>query len=531
MLFESLVPVPVHQACAAYEVRQTEIVNREVGKLKEATTLMNELLSSMNLPACLEETKGDDLPQSLKDKAEAVKAAGGVTSLSQLIQELPELLTRNTEILDEADRLLKEEKDSDDQLRAQFKDKWKRTPSDKLTSTFIANAQKYRTIINNATQADKVVKDKFETHKVNMEALSGGAATLPACMPAGAGGGGSSAAGLPVARTLRQQMEQVDTVKAERQVIESEFKGTKPEMRKVFLDAYHKEGSVNGPVISQESLARAFGQLQKQVDESVKSQESLMEEVRKNYEELTRQSGSGGSGREDKMKALAAAHDAYFELKSNLQEGIKFYNDLTQLLVTFQSKVSDFTFARKTEKDELMKDLTSAMSSLNMAPTPAAPAHHATDSTAAKGPPPARPPPPAQNPYAGAPTAAPAAAPPASAAAPAAAAGAPAAPNPYAGAPPGANPYAGAPYPPPAQNPYPQQQPGYTPYPVQPNMPYPPQGYAPPPMPQGYNPYGPPQGYAPYGQAPYNPYGANPQYPQQPPQYPPQNPNQPPNWR
>ena len=34
MLFESLVPVPVHQACAAYEVRQTEIVNREVGKLK-----------------------------------------------------------------------------------------------------------------------------------------------------------------------------------------------------------------------------------------------------------------------------------------------------------------------------------------------------------------------------------------------------------------------------------------------------------------------------------------------------------------
>ena len=68
------------------------------------------------------------------------------------------------------------------------------------------------------------MKDKFETHKVNMEALSGGGAGLPACMPAGAGGGGSSAAGLPVARTLRQQMEQVDTVKAERQVIESEFK-------------------------------------------------------------------------------------------------------------------------------------------------------------------------------------------------------------------------------------------------------------------------------------------------------------------
>ena len=47
-----------------------------------------------------------------------------------------------------------------------------------------------------------------------------------------------------------------------------------------------------------------------------------------------------GNARDDMLKKLAAAHDAFFELQKHLQEGTKFYNDLTQLLVTFQNKVS-----------------------------------------------------------------------------------------------------------------------------------------------------------------------------------------------
>ena len=67
----------------------------------------------MNLPAALEESDGESLPQSLKEKARVVRQVGGIDLLKSLIADLPSLLQRNKEILDEAERLLNEEKDSD----------------------------------------------------------------------------------------------------------------------------------------------------------------------------------------------------------------------------------------------------------------------------------------------------------------------------------------------------------------------------------------------------------------------------------
>ncbi|XP_066603729.1 programmed cell death 6-interacting protein isoform X2 [Prorops nasuta] len=370
-LFAELVPVSVHQALSSYEVRRNELVNAEISKLREMTQVLNSVLASLNLPAAIEDTNGTELPQSLLDKALYVRQAGGIAALNAAMNELPELLLRNKELLDESERMLKEERESDDQLREQFKERWTRIASSRLTEQFTINARKYREIINNAVSADKVVREKYENNREGMEILSLEEKDLVRAVPTG-----SAVQESGVVSQLRKLMEDVETLKAERDVIESELKSVTVDMKATFLTALAKDGLIDEPNLSVENIGQCYGPLQKQVRESSARQEELIVQIQSAHAQFTNEQSGSGSSREAMLCKLATAFDTFKELKGNLEEGVKFYNDLTQLLVVFQNKISDFCFARKTEKEELLKDLTSNLSQAGPAQTPTIPSHH-----------------------------------------------------------------------------------------------------------------------------------------------------------
>ncbi|GBM16713.1 Programmed cell death 6-interacting protein [Araneus ventricosus] len=385
-MFSALLPIAVQQAVSAFDLRKMEIVNREKERMQSETQMLNGILASLNLPAALEDTSGNALPQSLKDKAQAVKDKGGMEVIQQLLNELPSLHQRNNEILAECERMLKDEEDSDTELRSKFGSQWVRTPSAKLNAPLKNNLTKYAQMVSTAHSADGIVKEKYEKHKDKIALLCLPEDQLTNDLPAG-----SPVASCPSVDRLKSLMRDVESLKSEREMLMSELESPAVDMKAKFLSALSSEGNVNEQALSAETLGQVYGPLQKSIQDNISKQEQIVKEIQVAHNEFSKEKNNSSSAnkREALLCELAAAHDAYMELLGNLQEGSQFYNNLTEILVNFQNKISDFCFARKTEKEEVVKDLQKNIVSVASQPSPLAPpAHHNANQKPVRPPPP-----------------------------------------------------------------------------------------------------------------------------------------------
>ncbi|CAI5690580.1 unnamed protein product [Oreochromis niloticus] len=366
-LFEKMVPMAVQQSMSIYSQRKAETVNRLVGTMREATNLCNGVLASLNLPAALEDLSGDSIPQSIAEKARNVVQHGGLQSIEQLIKDLPELLTRNREILDESLKMLDDEETTDNELRTKFSQRWSRTPSGDLYKPLRTEGANFRNILDKAVQADQVVRDRYSTHCAMIALLCKPENELNAAIPS-------------ANPTKTLQGSELEEVKKERETMEGEIKAVTFDMSITFLTALAQDGAINEEQLSLGQLDQLYGSYNQRVQASLRTQEELLGKVQTSHQEFSslKQSNADSNQREEVLKKLASAHDSYMEISNNLREGTKFYNDLTEILLKFQNKCSDIVFARKTERDELLKDLQQSIAREPSAPTFNVPAYQST---------------------------------------------------------------------------------------------------------------------------------------------------------
>jgi programmed cell death 6-interacting protein len=130
-----------------------------------------------------------------------------------------QLVQRNREILSETVRMLDEEEREDTELRSRFKEKWTRQPSAGLTENLRKEVNKYQTILETASGADQTVRQKFEANKAAIALLGQPVGEIQAALPK-AGALSPRVQGSQCVQDLRTLMEEVMTLKAEREVIE-----------------------------------------------------------------------------------------------------------------------------------------------------------------------------------------------------------------------------------------------------------------------------------------------------------------------
>ncbi|XP_048448290.1 programmed cell death 6-interacting protein-like isoform X2 [Rhincodon typus] len=308
-------------------------------------------------------------------------------------------------------KILDQEEVTDNELKAKFKERWQRTPSNELYKPLRTEGANYRTTLDRAAQADRVVKERYTTNSEIIALLCKPEAELNAAIPSG--NPTKSLQGSEVVMLLKTLLASLNEVKKERETFENDIKSVQFDMTNKFLTALAQDGAINEEAISVTELDQIYGSHTQRVQQNLKKQEELLADIQAAHEEFSKskQSNTDANQREEMLKKLAAGHDQFVELVNNLKEGTKFYNGITEFLLKFQTKCTDIVFARKTERDELLKDLQQSIAREPSAPNiPAAPAYQTAASVGGTTPavptpaprnvfqpkpqPPARPPPP-----------------------------------------------------------------------------------------------------------------------------------------
>lgn len=280
----------------------------------------------------------ESLSEFVNEKAKAACQPGGVVTIQELITSIRILIERNKDILDQAEKILQEEKLSDDRFKAQYRDRWNREPSYVLTAGVTSNLSESRKQLESASKWDSIVIAKFENHRHEIR--------LPS----------RSQEELDKASKLQHLINRVYNLKSERRLLEQELKNMAHNSMEFHHQNFAKESSSS---ISR--LDQLHDPIEKRVGLSIDMQSLVINEIQILYDELVKdkEEGKDPCAPIKLLKELATAQAIYVDIHQYLQASESFYQELTRRLLDIENGISTFCFTRNAEKNKLLKNLIS----------------------------------------------------------------------------------------------------------------------------------------------------------------------------
>jgi len=281
------------------------------------------------------------VPQSLLDKSQIIRKYGEINKINSMIADLPKMLQRNIEILEESKKLLEEEERSDINNRNVMNDKWTRTPSVQLTESLNSEIKQYEKLINKAVNANKIIENKYTKNLGYIDLLSKSANEIASAI---------SIAALQNSHEFlefRGFLNEIEKVKNVRKVLE--YKMNSNDVDALNIKLIKNSNSID-EVVNNE-LKELIEPMRKQVCENIQGQEKLLGLIEIAYSKFQI---NKAKITDEMLTNLESACDSYNDLNDHLEEAFNFFNDLFLNLLKFKSKVDDFVFARKIEENDLM---------------------------------------------------------------------------------------------------------------------------------------------------------------------------------
>ncbi|BGP51757.1 pH-response regulator protein palA/rim20 [Rhodotorula kratochvilovae] len=412
-LFAALVPREVGAVLELWEDRKRAALEEAVlAPAKELDQAAGALLAQLGLPAALEAAQQPlGVPSAVLDAAARVQAEGGVERLVTMMKDVRRVAAVNARMLQEANESLDREAATDASHREGHGSlRWTRASSSTTAQPLRERAQQLAGLLGAAAESDGVVRGKFGEWEAALRVLEGGQAALAREIPASSA---PAAADVPEAqraatRALRALLDQLADVRAARaRVVDAARTSVaQAEIRdKVLREAERRvaAGEEGGLAAFEELLQREGDAVMRVWEEEMRrsegKQEDLLGEIKAQHSALQSASAAPSDAQQARERATAhyaAAGDKYAEMLQNLQEGLRFYADLSKLLGELRDACKSFDYARTAEAQDLARALSapppapSPVPASAPAPAPAL-AEPAPAAAPAPGPPPATP--------------------------------------------------------------------------------------------------------------------------------------------
>eukprot|EP00742_Colponemidia_sp_Colp-10_P002769 GILJ01002959.1.p1 GENE.GILJ01002959.1~~GILJ01002959.1.p1 ORF type:complete len:715 (-),score=121.34 GILJ01002959.1:1127-3271(-) len=378
-ILDQLIPHDVQVSLTEYQQRVESLVRANSEMVTLESEAARKVLQDNNLPYALEALEHiEGIPQALWNRCLEVGTRGGSQALENMVAGLTKLQDDNSELLKNVEKELLEEEREDMEMAARFGPQWNRLPSSSLNTQLKQDINRYRDKLQQATNADNIVRDKFHEQKEKLMMLSKTKPELDAMIPAK--DPTQTNAAEEEANTLRQLLGQLNQLLDERAKALEDLVKTAEADNVVTQLLQARQAGQNKETVFAEELGKYTPKTQA-INENVETQAALLVSI---LEANTRFTDAQQISKQTSLRAkfiqdLEMSVNSYNEINGHATEGARFYAQLGDHLRRLGQSTSDFVFARNTEKKDLLNEVqrsaagVSAPPQQNNAPRPITP--------------------------------------------------------------------------------------------------------------------------------------------------------------